>query len=219
METAKRIIFLFILAMLVISPVQSDEKQATRISNTRTANCLVKVTCDPAILPLNLETIDYLLHSSGVGGKAHREVLDISPDQYDDLFIIEYVQSLASDDFGGAGLPLRDSRTGRSSKSEGDMDEYEYAMMMEMEMEMGKLYGDMMDPTGSMPSTRSSRGRQRTRRIPSTSRTITATSDFSADEQTFLFSLHIELPEQVKPLAMEFMSDLVENLRQVLTDA
>ncbi len=138
MKTVKRTIFLLTLAVLAINPVQSEEKQAAQISNTRTANCLVKVTCDPAILPLNLETIDYLLHSSGVDGKAHREVLDISPDQYDDLFTIEYMQSLASDDLGGAALPPRDSRTGRSSKSEGDMDEYEYAMKMEAEMGRGR---------------------------------------------------------------------------------
>ena len=154
METAKRIIFLLILAILVISPVQSDEKQSAQISNTRTANCLVKVTCDPAILPLNLETIDYLLRSSGVGGKARREVLGISLDQDYDLFTIEYMQSLASDDLGGVGLPTRNSRTGRLSKSEGGMDEYEYAMMMEAERGMGRT---STSTSRSMPSVSTSR--------------------------------------------------------------
>ena len=137
METAKRIIFLLILTVLVTSPVQSEEKKSAEISGTRAASCLVKITCDPAVLPLNFETVDYLLHSSGVGGKAARDILNISIDQANELFTIEYVQLSVSDDLGGVGIPPRDSRTGRSSKSEDSMDEYEYAMMMEAEMGRG----------------------------------------------------------------------------------
>jgi len=244
METTKRIIFLLILAVLVTSPVQSEEKQSARISNTRTANCLVKITCDPAILPLNLETIDYLLHSSGVGGKAHREVLDISPDQYDDLFIIEYVQSLASDDLGGAGLLARNSRTGRLSKSEGDMDEYEYAMKMEAEMGRGRTStlqpgnnsstvrsrsssrgsrtGSGSQPTISFSSSRRSRDRGgydyiTTPKAPQ--QRIGTTIADPTDKQTYLFSLSVSLPDEVEPVAKEFMNAIVENLRQTLTDA
>ena len=202
METAKRIIFLLILTVLMTSPVQSAEKQSAQISGTRAASCLVKITCDPAILPLNFETIDYLLRSSGVSGKAARQVLDAPLGQVQDLFIIEYIHELVSD------AKLKSPRGG-SSGMEGGMDEYEYAMMMEAEM--GR---DMQSP-----STKFSRGRRRTNKTPSTSRIITATSDLSADEQTFLFNLHIELPEQVKPLAKEYMNALVDNLCQVLTNA
>ena len=134
METAKRIIFLLILAVLVTSPVQSAENKSAQVSGTRAASCLAKITCDPAILPLNFETVDYLFHSSGVGGKAARDILNISPDQAHDLFTIEYVQLGVSDDLGGVGIPPTSSRTGRSSGFEEGMDEYEYAMMMEAEM-------------------------------------------------------------------------------------
>jgi len=215
METAKRIIFLLTLAVLVISPVQSEEKQSVRISNIRTANCLVKVTCDPAILPLNLDTIDYLLHSSGVGGRARREVLGISPDQDYDLFTVEYVQSFSSENPGGIGLQPRDSRTGRSSGFEEGMDEYEYAMMMEAEMEKR-----LAMPTRPTTSSRGSRSSSRsTRRSPWTGGTTTATPDFPPDEQTNLFRLNIHLPDDVKPLAKEFMNALVDNLHQALTNA
>jgi len=142
METAKNIIFLLTLAVLVISPVQSEETQAAQISNTRTANCLVKVTCDPAILPMNLETLDYLLHSSGVGGKARREVLDISPDQDYDLFTIDYVHLNTSEDISA----LKPS-TGLLSGT----DEYEYAPMMERG---GPSAGSSRRDSSSLPEVR-----------------------------------------------------------------
>ena len=218
METTKRTIMLLLLALLTTGTTQSAEKQATAVTNTRTASCLVKITCDPAILPLHLETIDYLLHSSGVGGKARREVLGISPDQDYDLFTVEYVQPLASDDLGGIGIPPMGSRTRRSSVPEEGMNEYEYAMMMEAEMSM---YNEYM-PFDTTTSTRSSRGRRssrRTRSTPSTGRTITATPDSTADEQAYLFSLNVHLPEDIKPLAKEYMNALVDNLRQALMNA
>ena len=97
METTKRTIILLLLALLATGATQSAEKQAAAVSNTRTASCLVKITCDSAILPLNFETIDYLLNSSGVGGKAAHQILDVPPDQVRDLIIIEYVHELISD--------------------------------------------------------------------------------------------------------------------------
>jgi len=209
MKSTKRIVVLLILAVFVTSPVLSAQ-----ISKIRTANCLVKVTCDPAIIPLNLETIDYLLHSSGVGGKARREVLDISPDQDYDLFTIEYVQPLASDDFGGIGVPPMGSRAGPSFKAGEITDEYEYAMMMEAEMEKR-----LSMPTRPTMSSRGSRSSRSTRRTASTGRTVTATLDSPADEQAYLFSLNIHLPEDVKPLAKEYMNALVDNLRQALMNA
>ena len=132
METAKHNIIMLLLVLLTTGATEPAENQAAAVSNTRTASCLMKITCDPAILPLNLETIDYLLHSSGVSGKAARDILDISPNQAYDLFTVEYVEG-DSGGLGGYGLPPRSSRTRRSSISEEGMDEYEYAMMMEME--------------------------------------------------------------------------------------
>ncbi len=105
METSKRTVILLLLALLTTGATQSAEKQAAAVSNTRAASCLVKITCDPAILPLNFEIVDYLLHSSGVGGKAARDILNISPDQLYDLFTIEYVQLGVSDDLGSVGMP------------------------------------------------------------------------------------------------------------------
>ncbi|HCO94885.1 MAG TPA: hypothetical protein DIU00_13195, partial [Phycisphaerales bacterium] len=103
METTKRIVILLLLALLTTGTTQSAEKQAAAPSNTRTASCLMKITCDSAILPLSYETVDYLLHSSGVGGKAARDILNISPDQAYDLFTIEYAEFGVSGGLGSYG--------------------------------------------------------------------------------------------------------------------
>jgi hypothetical protein len=160
-----------------------------------------------------LETIDYMLRSSGVGGKACREVLGISADQDYNLFTVEYVQSFASDDLGSVGLPPKDSRTGRSSMYAEGMDEYEYAMMMDAEKQRSM---SMMGPSTRSSSERGSSSR--TRKTPPTSRTIT-TSAILETEQTFLFRLNIQLPEEVKPEAEELMDAILFNLRTVLTGA
>ena len=73
METAKRTAILLILALLATTMAhaadatgQTEPSQPTKpqISQTRTVSCLVKVTGDPAIVPLDMQTIRYLLESS-----------------------------------------------------------------------------------------------------------------------------------------------------------
>jgi len=169
METAKRIIFLLILAVLVTSPIQSEEKQSAQISGTRAASCLVKITCDPAILPLNFETVDYLFHSSGVGGKAARDILNISPDQLYDLFTIESVQLGVSDGLGGYGLPPSPSRAGRSGVDEYGSEMLEYDEMMMDATMMG--YSDSPKSRGSSSAVRSA-----SRSQPGTGKSSSSTS-------------------------------------------
>ncbi|MEA3227347.1 MAG: hypothetical protein U9Q07_15460, partial [Planctomycetota bacterium] len=216
METTKRIVILLILGLLAVGPGQSAEKPAKKISNTRTASCLVKITCDPAILPLNLETIDYLLRSSGVGGKAARETLEFPTDEVHDLFTIEYLQLSASE-----GDARSSKGMSKAEDNESEMDEYEYAMMMEMEMGMGgeEYYlPGAVRPKYSSAGRRSRYGATRTRRTaPTPARAPSTTS--SVNGQTYLCSLNIDLPDEVKPAAKEFMNALVDNSRQTLIAA
>lgn len=168
METTKRMTIVLMAAVLSASPIQAVQQQKAKLSETRTASCLVKVTCDPAILPLNVDTVNSLLRSSAVGGKAARQALNLSSDQVEDLFTIKYTQELTS-----------------------------------------------------QAAPKSSRGRSsgRTQKTRPTPRTISI-STLQTDTKTFLFSLHIQLPEEeVQPAAKEFMNALVDNLRQALTDA
>lgn len=78
MKIQKLTALLAAIILLTAATAQEDTKEAKKeLSNTRIASCLVKITCDPAVLPLSLETIDQLLNSSGVAGKAAREILEI----------------------------------------------------------------------------------------------------------------------------------------------
>jgi len=104
MEATKHIVILLVLILLISAPAQSaNGASAADISNTRTASCVVKITSDPMVLPLDDATIDYLLHSTGIGGRVAREVLNISPDQVSDIFKIEALGS-------GAGRILPEDR-------------------------------------------------------------------------------------------------------------
>ena len=295
METTRRIVILLVLLFLTVDPARSAEKSeepfasdtsdATEagISNTRSASCLVKITSDPAVLPLNFETIDYLLHSSGVGGRAAREVLDVSPDQVHDLFTIEYVDLRASDAAGGIGIPPTPLGTGlpttpASGGYDEEYDEYEYEMMMEMEKtyppseyspglsrsrsSIGERSTSDSRPASSSSgrstsrstsrptgtsrygTTTSSKSRPATggysysySRRPGPTRSLSTGSYYSysaapqqrtrtartpaapAEEQTYLFSLRVQLPADVKPDAEGFMHVLVANLNNALADA
>ncbi|MFH1716491.1 MAG: hypothetical protein ABIF19_04005 [Planctomycetota bacterium] len=194
MENTKRIVVLLILSFLTVGPAQSAEKPARRISNTRTASCLVKITCDPAIMPLSLDTIDYLLRSSGVGGKAVREVLDSSTIWIEDLFSVEYVQSSTSDAspprWGSPGIPTA------LAESMDEMPAYENEMM---ETRPGRTYTDRRGRSSSILGRRPSFSETRSpystdlvrRTEPAGSGSSPALSASSADEQSNLFSLSV----------------------------
>ena len=137
------------------------------------------------VLPLNDATIDYLLHSTSIGGKVTREVLNISPDLVYDMFKIEAL-------VGSQGRMLPEPSP-RQRPAPTGMEEYE----------TGMEYKTSTTQSGY------------SRRTPTT----TATSPISAMEQTILFKLQINLPENVKPAAEEFMNALVGNLRGTLVKA
>jgi hypothetical protein len=182
MEATNRIVIVLILLLLTAAPAKSAEKPAaTRISNTRTASCVVKITSDPLVLPIDDATIDYLLHSTSVGGKVSREVLDISPEQASEIFKIEALT-------GSTGRTTPELSFRRRSTPT-DMDE---TTMEE------RAQGD---------------------RAPTTSRITPLKSPSAAEEQTILFKLQVNLSNNVKPLAEEFMNALVDNLRATLLKA
>jgi hypothetical protein len=52
-----------------------EESDKPALSETTSASCLVKITCDPAIFPLSQESVLALLHSPGVGYAAYHDVL------------------------------------------------------------------------------------------------------------------------------------------------
>ncbi len=137
METTKHIVVLLVLILLISVPAQSANKPATtELSNTHVASCLVKVTFDPLVLPLDNITIDYLLHSSSVGGRVAREVLNISPDQVSDIFKIE---ALA----GASGRILPQDRR-RRTESRGLNTEGRGQRQELLSSDFGLLYSEQM---------------------------------------------------------------------------
>ena len=221
MENAKRLIVLLTLASLTLSAAQSQEKSSPRVSGTRTASCLVKITSNPAVLPLSFETLDYLLRSSGVNGKALREVLGRSPDENDMFFMSGYTEVLAS----GSGVSVSLTRADPSSEDMMAQMEQMYNPGTMMETNVGALYapaspGSPSSPRPATPPPAAQSRSSRTRASSSTSRRIVAAApSASAAEQTYLFNLNIQIPEGVVPAAEEFMNALVTNLRNALTKA
>ncbi|MHC4126254.1 MAG: hypothetical protein ACYSRR_07360, partial [Planctomycetota bacterium] len=92
MEAASRFVIVILLIVVLVAsiPAQSaNQPDTVQISSTHTASCIVKITFDPLVLSLDNMTIDYLLHSTSIGGKVARDVLDISPDQVSNIFKVE----------------------------------------------------------------------------------------------------------------------------------
>lgn len=252
METAKRIAALLILVILVIVPAQSMDKPTG--SDTLRASCLLKVTADPAVLPLDFETVDYLMRSTGVAGKATRDVLHVPLDELPDDFLTVEELSYGSTGTGSWGLPPMPSGTGFGSLGDVDaagvesvdltdstgLDDYEL-------MEESPATTDLAEPKDWRSTTssrygrglytssrRSGRGRLRTgasgysdysrstrrgssygERAP---RTAAGTAQVSA-EQTGLFLLSVDLPDEFPPLAEELMAAIVKNFDRALMEA
>ncbi len=196
MESAKRIVILLIVVLLTSAPAQSaDKPAATSISNTRTASCIVKITSDPLVLPLDDATIDYLLHSTGVGGKVSREVLDISPDEASNIFKIEPLVSVA-----GRVIPQtldRRQPAYRIYEEQSNQNQYD------------TITGEQDTSTTSALRTTS----------PYLNRMSSSQSLITVSEQTILLKLQVNLPENVKPIAEEFMDALVDSLQTTLVKA
>ena len=106
METAKRITILLAVVFLTIAAAQPSEKPAETkmpagISYTRSASCIVRISCDPAVLPLNFRIIRELIYSSGVAGRAARDVLGLPPDAASALFRVNELSATQ-----GVSMPL-----------------------------------------------------------------------------------------------------------------
>lgn len=206
METTKRIIILLILALITAGPAQSEEKPAKEISGTRMASCVVKVTSDPAVLPLSFQTVRQLMHSSGVFGKAARDVMGLPQEECLGLFDI---QALSPDLIGTPAKLLDVSRTTPEPLDDGYDD-----MMMEEGIEIGPKTSTARSMY-STPRTARTRGR----------RPIGPAASLTSDiEQTFLFLLEVDFRQasterDVKPAAEEFMNALIVNLRDAVKGA
>ena len=89
---------MLVLALVAAAAVGAEP----RLSNTKTASCMVRITADAGILALNPDIVEGLVLSSAVAGKAAREVLELDADiaaSVPDGILIEWLsQTLSSAD-------------------------------------------------------------------------------------------------------------------------
>jgi hypothetical protein len=249
MEPAKRITILLAVVLLTIGTVQSAEKPAEtkatvasaagQISNTRSASCLVKVTSDPTVFPISFETISFLLHSSGVAGKAARQELDVSPDAATNLFEIEL---LPFDSAASLSAPL--PTLSRAAASASPSARHRPTQKLEPNSERPPQEGNQDEPTysplftpGSGTSDPFGRGTRNGSYDGGLSgyggggyggggyggyggwgigvpkpQVVAPELPTITPQQMLLFHLQVHLPLDVKPAAEEFMTNLVQNL-------
>ena len=224
MKTMKTTVILLALVLLTAAMAKSDEKPAkNKLSNTLTASCLFKITTTEAVFPLNEFAVDYLLRSSGVAGKAAREVLDISPDIAAELFEIEEIYSIDSDSaggMGGMGLPPGAAFPGAAFR------ERTSPTPSRGSTRTAAATRTARPGTATATPTRRPRTPIRTTRTPPRATTVTQPQP-STTEQTILFRLHVDFVDfsatasdsPIKPAAEEFMMALIENLRSALHGA
>ncbi len=218
MKTTKPAVILLTLVLLTtagINPVAAMEKP--KISNTRTASCLVKITTDPSILPGGIIAIDYLMHSSGIAGKAAREVLDIPPDVASELFKVEEIESIFPDSAGGTGgVGIPPGTLSGASSYYGTTTSTTRTTRRMPPTTVRIPARTTTTPTTSATSRRTpSRSPARTTtpasRPPTrttTPRTPTITSPLpSANEEIILFRLHVEFPESLNVLMSIMFGD------------
>ncbi len=238
MENAKRIVIVLILGLVTTGTAVSAESQ---ISNTRTASCLVKITANPDILPLNYETIESVMGSSNIAGRAGREVLGLPLEQSVELFFIEPFSRDPAGDIPPEPLPRRRPADLGEEFGAEEYGAEEHAMTGEMTEEVSRprprtsgagIAGGLLgDAASRRPGSRRVRTDRRgglydygevetagaTRRR---GRTTIPAPPSPGTEQTILLQLSVfELPDEVKPAAEEFMNVLVKNLDVALRSA
>lgn len=163
MESPKRAVAILI-AIILCTGGQARAMDKAASSGTRSASCIVNITVDPAIFPLTPLTVEHLLYSSGVGGKAARDVLKFDPNDLEiphnyleNLYEFVEIEWL-SDSVRPAGMGLGAPRLGEthipmpapgtptpSPKPMTDAFEegYHDEMMAEMQSELEAVYGEL----------------------------------------------------------------------------
>ena len=194
MRTAKCLIGVLVLGIVTTALFAGQ----SGLSKTREANCLVRITADSDIVPLNLDTVIALVLSSAVAGEAVPDVLGRDLKAEDRRMItVEWLSQdarRADAQRGLLGTPesYKAQMMGELLDEMRGMDEYD-----EMEPGTGGYGDDMM---GGM-----FRGR--------------APAQVPAGQQRVTVQLSVHLPDDAKPAAEELLDALVANLRAVLADA
>jgi hypothetical protein len=235
MRTSKCVTISLIVALAATAALGQDQPAARSQtaprspSNTRQASCLVRITVDPAIMPLNGETLSSLVYSPAVLLKAVRDVLSLrTPQELERLnkpqssgrpvVIVKWLNtSSTSMSPGERALP----------RNQGARIYDDEQMRRQLEKAYGPAYVERMmrssdQADGSSP-TDSVTDPSRRNQPPSdrVDRGSFGTSGMGAGgvggmEQSGTIGLDVSLPEDVLPAAEELLTALVQNLKGTL---
>ncbi|MCL5280769.1 MAG: hypothetical protein M1376_12780 [Planctomycetes bacterium] len=132
MGTSKHLVILLTIALGGILAAGQDQPAASapssqpKASNTRFASCILRITVDPAIMPLSLENIESLLQSSGVAVKAGREVLGLNEMEVFNLplFKVEWLNASSASMPAGARSFRQAGRRGPDEEMPRQMEQF-----------------------------------------------------------------------------------------------
>ncbi|MHC4131301.1 MAG: hypothetical protein ACYSSP_09010 [Planctomycetota bacterium] len=242
---AKKLTALLITLLLFFPAIaQDDSESASELSNTHQASCLLKITANPQILPMNSQIMYYLLTSSAVAGKASRRVLDVPFDEISDSISIEILPSGQDNIPGIRGGMMRGMGGGgmgggmgggsgggfgggMGGGMMGDMTSEEIVISSEPEEEspeskyittVSKVYTTGRGSAGSSGTSRRPAASRSTASSTTSRRTPAArpTTAGTTHERTAVFHLQINLSQELKPAALEFQKAIINNLRESL---
>lgn len=208
----RTITIVFVLLSLAIPAIAQE---------TRSAGCIIKVTADPAVLPIDTGLLGDLIHSSAVIGKAGREVLGISHEQAVQLIEIIPLSDAGMGGFGpgtgGVGMgmigvepysPPSMSRFFPENPST-DISLYDERL----KNKSAKAAASPKLTTSRMMGARTTSSRQITSPIYNLAPQIVI-----PEEKSVVLTLTVDLSEEekIKPAAEQFLKAITTNLRNVL---
>lgn len=225
MPTRSRLMTLLIVALTGSIAAYGQDRSAksqpsaqSKPSQTRGASCLMRITVDPAIIPLDLATVQGLLQSSAVAGKAVREVLHL--DSWDNPW-----ETLVEIEWLNESSP-RSSRTAVPLDDEAAL--HDRQILQELENIYGKEYVRQMGMAGPKSSKKPDQpvrgstdnaGPYDTRTRPNPRPPAAPPRSVPGGTSSTTIRLLVHLPDGVPSAADEFLAALVKNVEGALFDA
>jgi len=211
----RTITIVFVLLSLAIPTIAQE---------TRSASCIIKVTADPAVLPINTDFLDDLIHSSAVIGKAGRDVLEISHEQAIQLIEIIPLSGAGMGGFGpgtggvGMGMIGVEEMYGPPSKPR------IYSETLSPDLSLRDELLKNKSNKAAAPS-KSTTSRMTKIQTPSSRRINSPTYKPAPqivipEEISVVLTLNVDLSieENFKPAAEQFLKAITINLRNVLLE-
>jgi len=218
-------------------------------SNSRFASCLIRIAIDADILPLDPTTVEQLIRSSAVAGKAAKDVFGLEAEAADNIrqeIHIERVSQAAQttsmpeppdSDLMGPDTVMEELRKIYSDRYTDTMrgdkpgtpepaaatpsadDNARVGANNHSPQQGIGMGGGMMSGRGGRSGTMMGRTGMGGGGMGGMYGAPTAPAPTRAQQQTAMVRLYVPLPKDARPLAGQFVKALVDNLRRALEDS